>query len=226
MLLIYSGGLDSTSALYIFKDRVKLAISFDYGSKHNPMEIECARVNCAKLGIPHKVIPLTSIGTHLKSSLLDRSVDVPHGHYAEDNMRSTVVPFRNGIMLSIAAGIAESNNISTIMLASHRGDHAQYPDCTPLFNAGIRAAINAGTNNKVELFTPFENMDKRQIAEEGVRNKLDPALTYSCYEGDTEHCGKCGTCVERIWALKNSFDPTTYKDKEFAIKVLKGSKEW
>lgn len=226
MLLIYSGGLDSTAALYSYRACIRLAVSFNYGSKHNKMEIQSAKLNCDILGIEHRVIDLTAIGKHLKSSLLDRGVEVPHGHYAEDNMRSTVVPFRNGIMLSIAAGIAESNNLTTIMLASHKGDHAQYPDCTPLFNAGLRAAIQAGTNNSVELFAPFENMDKRQIAEVGIAAGMNPATTYSCYEGEEVHCGKCGTCVERIWALKNADDQTRYKDVEFAINVLKGSKEW
>lgn len=226
MLLIYSGGLDSSSALYAYRHKINLAVSFNYGSKHNQMEIKQAAFNCAELGIKHIVIELDTVSAHLKSSLLDRSIAVPHGHYAEDNMRSTVVPFRNGIMLSIAAGIADSNGLKTVMLASHRGDNAQYPDCTPLFNAGIRAAISSGTHNNVDVFAPFENMDKREIAELGISEGLNPAHTYSCYEGEEEHCGRCGTCVERIWALRYIIDTTIYKDRDFAIEALKGKGEW
>jgi len=224
-VLIYSGGLDSTSALYKFRENIKLAISFNYGSKHNNEEIKYAEYNCKELGIPHKVIDLKAPFTAFKSSLLGAG-DIPHGHYAEDNMASTVVPFRNGIMLSIAAGIAESNNLSTVMLASHLGDNAQYPDCTRDFNKAMNEAIVSGTGNKVELYAPFAGLTKDEIALIGVKNGVKPELTYSCYEGDKIHCGKCGTCVERVWALRNLDDKTEYKDKEYAIKILKESGEW
>jgi len=224
-LLIYSGGLDSTSALYLYKEDIKLAISFNYGSKHNNREIDSAKLNCKKLNINHKIIDVKEVFKNMDSSLLDRDKDVPHGHYAEDNMASTVVPFRNGIMLSIAAGIAESNGMNTVMLASHRGDNAQYPDCTPGFNLALAQAITAGTSNKVQLFAPFEAMDKREIAKLGKQSGMEPELTYSCYEGDNIHCGKCGTCVERIWALSGSLDLTKYKDTEYAVNILKKTGE-
>ena len=224
-LLVYSGGLDSTSALYKFRNEIGLAISFNYGSRHNEREIEQAVLNCRLLDIEHKVINVISVFENFKSSLLG-SEDIPHGHYAEDNMASTVVPFRNGIMLSIAAGIAESNDLDTIMLASHKGDNAQYPDCTPGFNTFMTNAIYVGTGNKVRMLAPFADMDKREIAEVGVQYGMAPELTYSCYEGGAQHCGKCGTCVERIWALKNLEDLTMYEDKDYAIKVLKESGEW
>ena len=105
-LLIYSGGLDSTTLLYEYKDSIKLAVTFDYGSKHNAREIACAVENCKKLGIKHLVIPLGFIGQYFKSDLLLSGGDIPEGHYADENMKSTVVPFRNGIMLAVAAGLA------------------------------------------------------------------------------------------------------------------------
>jgi 7-cyano-7-deazaguanine synthase len=219
-LLIYSGGLDSTSALYAYKDLIKLAISFNYGSRHNHREIEMARLNCEKLGIEHMIINIEEVFKYMKSSLLG-SEDVPHGHYEADNMASTVVPFRNGILLSIATGIAESNKLKYVMLASHKGDNAQYPDCTPEFNEHMNGAIRAGTANNVKLMAPFAMLDKKEIAELGVASGVVPELTYSCYEGDAEHCGKCGTCVERIWALSEVNDDTLYKDKQYALDILK-----
>lgn len=224
-LLIYSGGLDSSSALYIHKDSIGLAVSFNYGSNHNQQEIKWAAWNCKKLGIPHMVIDLAFIKENFKSALLGQE-DIPHGHYEEDNMSKTVVPFRNGIMLSIAAGLAESKGLTNIMLASHKGDNAQYPDCTPAFNSGMRAAVFYGTSNRVELVAPFAYMDKLQIAEEGLKAGMQPEWTYSCYEGDEIHCGKCGTCVERIWALKNTDEGTQYKDRFFAVNLLKEKGQW
>ena len=225
-LLIYSGGLDSTSALHIYRDRIKLAVSFNYGSKHNAMEIKYAKLNCERLGIEHRVINLKQVFSNIHSALLDEREDIPDGHYAEDNMAKTVVPFRNGIMLSIAAGIADSEGLGTIMLASHKGDNAQYPDCTPAFNSGMEQAVYYGTKHNVKLAAPFETVDKREIAVAGVKAGMLPEQTYSCYKGGLVHCGRCGTCVERIWALKDLEDNTEYADKEYAIKLLKVRKEW
>lgn len=218
-LLIYSGGLDSSSALHLYKDQISLAVSFNYGSRHNDREIKMAKLNCERLGIKHKVIDLKEVFTNMKSSLLG-SEAIPHGHYAEDNMKSTVVSFRNGIMLSIAAGIADSNKLDAVMLASHKGDNAQYPDCTPVFNLSMGDAIFHGTGSGIKLLSPFAYIDKKEIANRGVSAGMVPSQTYSCYEGEEEHCGKCGTCVERIWALDGIDDDTIYKDKDYAIDIL------
>ena len=129
-------------------------------------------------------------------------------------------------MLSVAAGIAESNKLEYVMLASHKGDNAQYPDCTPEFNMFMGNAIFVGTGDCVIMRAPFEYLDKKEIAHYGVECGMTPELTYSCYEGEEEHCGKCGTCVERIWALKDLEDLTLYKDREYAISVLKEAGEW
>lgn len=208
-VLVYSGGLDSTTLLYEYKDSIALAVSFDYGSKHNKRELEYAALNCKRLGIRHLVIPLEFMGKYFRSDLLIGGGDIPEGSYADENMKSTVVPFRNGIMLSIAAGLAESYELDAIMLANHSGDHAIYPDCRPEFIEGMAAAVEAGTYNGVKVVSPYCNMTKRDIALRGRELGVDYSLTYSCYKGGEKHCGKCGTCVERKEALEG-FDPTEY----------------
>ena len=209
-LLIYSGGLDSTTLLYEYKDSIDLAVTFDYGSKHNAKEIACAKENCQRLGIKHLIIPLGFIGQYFKSDLLQSGGEIPEGSYGEENMRATVVPFRNGIMLAVAAGLAESYGLDTVLLANHSGDHAIYPDCRPEFIDAFSAAVKAGTYEGIKVVSPYCNITKRDIALRGKAIGVDYSLTYSCYKGGEKHCGKCGTCVERKEALEG-FDPTTYE---------------
>ncbi len=209
-LLIYSGGLDSTTLLYEYEDSIALAVTFDYGSKHNAREIACAIENCKRLGIKHLVIPLGFIGQYFKSDLLLSGGEIPEGNYAEENMKSTVVPFRNGIMLSVAAGLAESYGLDTVLLANHSGDHAIYPDCRPAFVEAMDAAVKAGTYEGIRVVSPYCDITKRDIALRGKAIGLDYSLTYSCYKGGEKHCGKCGTCTERKEALEG-FDPTEYE---------------
>ena len=209
-LLIYSGGLDSTTLLYEYKDSIALAVTFDYGSKHNAREISYAEENCKRLGIKHMVIPLGFIGQYFKSDLLLSGGAIPEGCYAEENMKSTVVPFRNGIMLAVAAGLAESYGLDTVLLANHSGDHAIYPDCRPEFVEAMDAAVKAGTYEGIRVVSPYCDITKRDIALRGRAIGLDYSLTYSCYKGGEKHCGKCGTCTERKEALEG-FDPTEYE---------------
>lgn len=210
-VLIYSGGLDSTTLLYEYKESIALAVSFDYGSKHNEREIAFARLNCEKLGVEHIVIPLEFMQKYFRSSLLKGGEDIPEGSYDDSNMQSTVVPFRNGIMLAIAAGLAESRGLDAIMMANHGGDHAIYPDCRPEFVDAFGKAVEAGTYNGVKLLSPYCDITKRDIALRGKALGIDYSLTYSCYKGGEKHCGKCGTCTERREALEG-FDPTEYED--------------
>ena len=186
-------------------------MSFDYGSKHNARELGFARQNCNKLGIRHMIIPLDFIGQYFKSSLLQSGGAIPEGHYADDNMRSTVVPFRNGIMLSVAVGLAESMELDTVLIANHSGDYAIYPDCRPEFIDSFSKAAENGTYNGVKVVSPYCNMTKRDIAIRGRELGVDFALTYSCYNGGEKHCGRCGTCTERKEALEG-FDPTEYEE--------------
>jgi 7-cyano-7-deazaguanine synthase len=212
-VLILSGGVDSVTLLYDEQERIALAISFDYGSKHNKREIPFAQWHCEHLGIRHITIPLDFMTKYFKSSLLDGAEAIPEGHYADENMKSTVVPFRNGIMLSIAVGIAESNELKYVMMANHGGDHTIYPDCTPQFVNAFDQTAQAGTFVKVGLLSPFCNMTKADIARRGKELGIDYAETWSCYKGGEKHCGKCGTCVERKEALAEAGieDPTVYE---------------
>lgn len=203
-LIVLSGGMDSTTLLWDRKDRIALALTFDYGSRHNAREIECARKNCELAGVEHIVIPLEFIGRYFKSSLLIGGDDIPEGHYSDENMKSTVVPFRNGIMLSIAAGLAESRGLKKVMLANHSGDHAIYPDCRPGFVDAMSKAIEEGTYDGITIDAPYTNITKSDIARIGKRIGVDYSLTYSCYKGGEKHCGKCGTCVERLEALRDA----------------------
>lgn len=200
-VLVLSGGMDSTTMLYEYKDSIALAVNFHYGANHNEREAECARYNCRQLGIELIEIDLAFMGRYFESSLLSGADEIPEGHYADDNMRSTVVPFRNGIMLSIAAGLAESRGLGKVMIANHGGDHAIYPDCRPEFIASMGAAIADGTYLPVRLEAPYTNLTKNQIAMRGKVAGVDYSHTYSCYKGGAKHCGKCGTCVERREAL-------------------------
>ena len=212
-ILILSGGMDSTTLLHEYKDRIAMAVTFDYGSNHNAREIKCARINCEMLDIPHIVIPLQFMGQYFKSSLLAGADAIPEGHYADDNMRSTVVPFRNGIMLAVACGLAESNGLRFVMIANHGGDHAIYPDCRAPFIDAMSQAMRHGTYDGITIFAPYTNISKADIARRGKECGVDYALTYSCYKGGEKHCGKCGTCVERKEALADAGieDPTAYE---------------
>lgn len=218
-IIIYSGGMDSTVLLNENKENIGLAISFNYNGKHNDKEYEYAEANCKKLDIPLIRIDLDFIAKFFKSNLLKNQAKIPNGHYAEENMKKTVVPFRNGIMLSIATGIAESNGFKKVLIANHNGDHDVYPDCREDFIKSFCKATTLGTWEEIEVIAPFTKISKRDIAIRGKKIEVDFKNTYSCYNGDTIHCGKCGTCVERIEAL-NGFDPTIYKDTGFAKGIL------
>ncbi|WP_444302109.1 7-cyano-7-deazaguanine synthase QueC [Leyella stercorea] len=211
--IIVSGGMDSITLLYDHKDEIALGISFDYGSNHNAREIPFAKMHCERLGIKHITINLDFMHQYFKSSLLDGAEAIPEGHYTDDNMKSTVVPFRNGIMLAIAIGIAESNNLDQVFIANHGGDHTIYPDCRPEFINAIDAAATAGTYNNVKVIAPYTKITKSDIARIGKRLGIDYAETWSCYKGGEVHCGKCGTCVERKEALAEAGieDKTIYE---------------
>jgi 7-cyano-7-deazaguanine synthase len=213
-IVLLSGGMDSVTALYHanVNGGVKLAISFDYGSKHNAREIPFAKWHCDQLGIEHQIIPLDFFTKIFDSSLLKGGEEIPDGHYAEETMKSTVVPFRNGIMLSIAAGVAENSNARKIVIAAHAGDHAIYPDCRESFMQGMAEAVKEGTYAQVEIDRPFIAMDKAAIATCGMELSVDFSQTWSCYKGGDIHCGTCGTCVERreAFLLAGIIDPTKY----------------
>lgn len=212
-VIIYSGGLDSTTLLYEAQERIALALTFDYGSNHAERETACAKHHCQQLGIEHLIIPLTFVKDYFTSSLIDGADAIPEGNYDDTNMRSTVVPFRNGIMLSVACGIAESRGLKHVLIANHGGDHAIYPDCRKAFIDAMDAAMRAGTYINVDIEAPYTLLSKADIVCRGAALGIDYATTYSCYKGGRRHCGTCGTCRERqeAFALAHIEDPTEYE---------------
>lgn len=216
VIVLVSGGMDSVAALYhaAAEHEVVGTVSFDYGSKHNHKEIPFARLHAEKLGVPHHVIPLGFVNELFSSDLLQSGGEIPEGHYEESNMKATVVPFRNGIMLSIAAGFAESQDAEGLVIAAHSGDHAIYPDCREDFMRAMGDAMQLGTYAGIQLVRPFIAMRKEDIATRGHELGVDFSQTWSCYKGKDIHCGKCGTCVERREAFQIAGipDPTEYAE--------------
>jgi 7-cyano-7-deazaguanine synthase len=213
--VLLSGGMDSVAAFYevLAQHELVACLSFDYGSKHNAKEIPFAKLHADRNRVPHHVIPLDFMNTLFKSDLLKSGGDIPDGHYAEQTMKQTVVPFRNGIMLAIAAGYAESVEADGLVIAAHSGDHAIYPDCREPFMQAMGLAMEEGTYAKIQLLRPFIDTDKTGIAKRGVELGIDFAETWSCYKGGEIHCGVCGTCVERreAFILAGLTDPTDYQ---------------
>lgn len=216
VIVLVSGGMDSVAALYDANEEHEVVgtVSFDYGSKHNHKEIPLARHHSKKLGVPHQVISLGFVNEMFSSDLLQSGGDIPEGHYEESNMKATVVPFRNGIMLSIAAGFAESREAEGLVIAAHSGDHAVYPDCREEFMQSMGDAIRLGTYADIHLIRPFIDVRKEDIAARGHELGVDFSQTWSCYKGGDIHCGKCGTCVERreAFQIAGLEDPTEYSD--------------
>lgn len=213
-VIILSGGMDSVTLLYDYQERIALAITFDYGSNHNKREAACAALHCQRLGIEHIIIPLDFMARYFKSSLLEGAEAIPEGDYNDENIHSTVVPFRNGIMLAIAAGLAESRELTHVMMANHFGDHVIYPDCSEEFVRHMSSAMTAGTYVGVQVLAPYTTISKTDIARIGKRLGIDYSLTYSCYKGGPRHCGRCATCRERMQALREAGidDHTDYEE--------------
>lgn len=216
-LVVLSGGMDSSVALAkavkeFEKENVE-TITFNYGSKHNDRENEAAKELAAYYGVKNTLVRMPFVNELFKSDLLKSGGEIPEGHYADPSMKRTVVPFRNGIMLSIAAGYAESIEAQKLYLGNHAGDHAIYPDCRTEFAEPMAAAIKHGTYANVELVRPFEQMTKTAIAVIGKTLNVPFEKTYSCYKGGEKHCSKCGTCFERKEAFADSGipDPTEYE---------------
>ncbi len=218
VVVLCSGGMDSVTALHWARREhdVVAAVSFDYGAKHNHCEIPFAAEHAQAIGVRHEIIALDFVNRLFASDLLKSGGAIPEGHYEAENMRQTVVPFRNAIMLSITCGMAESAGAEGLVIAAHGGDHAIYPDCREEFMRAMGDAMRLGTYAAVKLLRPFITMNKGQIAAAGVRLGVDFSRTWSCYKGGSIHCGKCGTCVERreAFALAGLTDPTAYSSHE------------
>lgn len=216
VIALFSGGMDSTVLLAHLLDEGNEvdALSVNYGQRH-AKELDAAKMIARDMGVPHDVADLTPLRTLLSgSALTDASVDVPDGHYAEESMRLTVVPNRNAIMLSVAAGVAVARGATAVATAVHAGDHAIYPDCRPAFITALSCATMIGTEGfgDVVILAPFMDGSKADIAFRGWALGAPLDLTWSCYKGGQRHCGACGTCYERREAFVDAgiTDPTDY----------------
>ena len=224
-LAVASGGMDSSTLCYWLRDqqRLDLVVSVDYGQRHR-RELDSAKIIANHLGVEHLVVDLTALGAQLGGSALTDDIDVPHGHYAEDNMKITVVPNRNMIMLAAAGGIAVARGLSAVCTAVHAGDHFVYPDCRPAFIESCSQTLTVATDGfgSVAVEAPFVMMTKAEIAALGDQLGVPWADTWTCYEGGDVHCGRCATCVERIeaFAIAEVDDPTTYTDTEYWTEVV------
>jgi len=213
-IVVFSGGMDSTTLLYKCLDEVGgetlkvKAISFDYNQRHK-IELEKAKKTCKKLKIEHKIIDISSISEVLGGSALTEDIDVPEGHYEDENMKLTVVPNRNAIFASIAIAFAISSKFDRIALGVHAGDHAIYPDCRPEFIKALKALSAIANYESIEIYAPYLNIDKAEILVDGKKLGVDYLLTHTCYKGTEKPCGKCGSCQERAEAFQkvNLVDP-------------------
>ncbi len=199
VIVVYSGGLDSTVLLAKVHARTKgvSALHFCYGQKHSQAETQAALVVCTHFNVPMKIIELDFPAWGFKSELLAAQGDIPAREYNKEDLKKTIVPFRNGIMTSIAAGIAASRGVKTVYIGAHTDDHAVYPDCRPGFLYSMHTAIEYGTDMQVGLAFPFYEKSKADIVKLGISLGAPMDLSYSCYNGGQVHCGVCATCRAR-----------------------------
>lgn len=225
-VLITSGGLDSTVLAYAYKAKgfEVTMVGFDYGQRHK-RELVSMQAVADALDVERHIVDLTGVTAFLGGSALTDDVEVPDGHYAETSMRQTVVPNRNMMMLGVAGALAVAEGADVLATGVHAGDHFIYPDCRPAFIGAMSTALSLGNEGfaaeDFHLEAPFIQMTKAGIVALGAELEVPFETTWSCYKGGTTHCGRCGTCVERIEAftLAGVADPTQYADKDFAKEV-------
>ena len=224
-IVVLSGGMDSTAALYWTIDNWGgsdnvAAISFDYGQRHKK-ELQHARRTCMSLGVQHYLVDITTITSLLGGSALTDDIEVPEGHYEEENMKATVVPNRNSIMSNIAIGLVVSQKAEALVLGVHSGDHAIYPDCRPAFIAQLANLAHAANEGFIQehfsIQAPWLYALKMDIVRAGEELGVSWEQTWTCYKGGEIHCGRCATCVERLEAFDQAsvVDPVTYEDRDY-----------
>lgn len=215
VVVIYSGGMDSFTVLHraINEDYEVYALSFNYGQRHDKELVYAAKV-CEELGVNHLITDITQINQLLQgSSLTSDDIEVAEGHYTAENMKSTIVPNRNMILLSLAVGYAVSIEAEKVFYGAHGGDHTIYPDCRPEFVMAMNDVTKIANFEPVEIVSPFLNDDKIKILNYGLALGLDYGKTWTCYNGREKACGKCGSCVERLEAFEANgvADPLLYE---------------
>lgn len=213
-VVVYSGGMDSFTLLHrVHQQGLEVhALSFNYGQRH-VKELEVAGQVCRELGVPHKVVDISAINSLIGGSSLTSDIDIPEGHYEEESMKSTVVPNRNMILLSLAVGYAVSLESNKVFYGAHSGDHAIYPDCRPEFVHRMNDVCKIANYEEVEILTPYLEQSKIEILADGLSMNLNYRNTWTCYNGREKSCGKCGACQERLEAFERNgvTDPLEYE---------------
>ncbi len=232
-VLILSGGVDSSTLLYhlLSKGYEISALTFVYGQRHSK-EVEFAKKIVERVKetaeIEHRIVDITPIHNLISFGALTGKEDVPEGYYTEERQRATVVPNRNMILLSIAAGYAVKIGAKEVYYAAHRSDYSVYPDCRKEFVKALDTAIYLGNLwNPVELKAPFIDITKAEIVSMGLRLKVPYELTWSCYRGEERPCLRCGTCIERTEAfLLNGVRDPLLSEEEWnrAVEIIKSFK--
>jgi 7-cyano-7-deazaguanine synthase len=216
-VVLFSGGIDSTTVLYwaLAKGRDVQALTFDYGQRHN-VEVRLARRTARKAGVPQTVlkIDLRQVGG---SALTDKAIELPrYKKLAEmkPGPPATYVPFRNGILLALAAAWAEARGILEIVCGFNIIDSPDYPDTRRSFVRAMEKAVNAGTKaafggEKIKITAPFGQMKKSEIIRLGLSLGADYSHSVSCYAGGEIPCGACSSCLlrERAFAEAGVPDP-------------------
>lgn len=214
VLVVLSGGMDSITLLTFYRALgfQCIAMSVDYGQRHRK-ELTFAMACARRMGIPHHLVDASALARVFAPSSQTGQLQVPHGHYTDETMRKTVVPGRNMVMLSLAISLALKERCGRVAFGAHDGDHTIYPDCRPDFLHAMNEVASTCDWDQVRVEAPFIHYSKAQITSLGNRLGVLWEETWSCYEGGTYHCGKCGTCVERKEAFQRVgiIDPTTYE---------------
>lgn len=220
IVLLFSGGLDSTVLLYHLWERgyEVWPITFDYGQKHN-QELAAAKKVILASGARHtgeglfSCIDISMLGNILTSALTDDDLNIPEAEPDHEIQKATVVPNRNMILLSIAAGYAAAQGIVELAYSVHADDAKIYPDCREGFIFALSHALGQCWHEPISLQVPFIHWTKGEIVAEGIRLRVPFELTWSCYKPQQKPCGECGACRARASAFKvcNCQDPLLSK---------------
>lgn len=212
-VVVYSGGMDSFTVLHnaLATGAEVYPISFNYGQKHSK-ELLFAKKVCEELNLTHKIVDISAINSLMTGSSLTDDIDIPEGHYHDSNMKSTVVPNRNMILLSLAIAYAVSLESKKVFYGAHSGDHHIYPDCRPEFVEAMNKVSLIANYQAVEIVAPYLYQSKADILRSGLSMNLDYSKTWTCYKGQEQACGKCGACHERLesFAENGVSDPLEY----------------
>jgi 7-cyano-7-deazaguanine synthase len=214
VVVIFSGGMDSFTVLNLATNQglEVFVLSFDYGQRHKK-ELDYAARACKTLGVADKIVDISAINQLIGGSSLTTDIEVAEGHYEEDSMKSTVVPNRNMILLSMAVGYTVTINASKVYYGAHSGDHAIYPDCRPEFVHKMNGVCAIANYDALEIVTPYLDVSKTAILTADLAMGLDYNQTWTCYNGREKACGKCGACQEQLEAFTENGlnDPLAYE---------------